>query len=241
LEESGAFANFSEVFHTAPYRNARSFVNFAAERCVQVADMATSEQAAAVADAYLAWLADAAGARIPLIDVKHDQWNALRPFWGYPSDAPFFLDHLKRRGATFLAITRRDLAGQVMSEAIARACEKWHELTPAEAPPPFAMNVDAARDRARRILEAEALLAESLGEYPNVIFAPYETLFYGDAVAPWLANALEAAFETPLPAPPKVRLKKNAVEKAAVVANAHEVTEAVEALVEAYGRPLAGL
>ncbi len=240
LEESGKFRNFSEIFHTEDNRDPHSFLDYARAGDLKIEDITTSEKVAALSRRYIDYLAANAEGRIPLIDVKHNQWGVLRAFWGYFHATPPFLTALKAKGAGFLFISRRNLTDQILSEEIAHAAGKWHNLTADDRPDSFAVDIAKIEWRARRILHAEHLLYDAVADDPNVIFAEYEELFFSGGICPRVTTRLEAMFGLPLGKASTQAIVKNEADKRAIVSNYAQADAAVQRLVHRMGRPALG-
>jgi hypothetical protein len=112
------------VFHTHPLKDAAgTFLRFAEDNNIRLSETTTRTRTAAIAERYLNWLRAQAAPRHVLIDVKLNSWSVLSSWWRYPHHEPFFLYHLKRKGAAFVFIWRENLGEQVLSHFIAR---RWY-------------------------------------------------------------------------------------------------------------------
>jgi LPS sulfotransferase NodH len=237
LHSTGAFHNFGEIFQTTTTHHAGNFLAYAKNRHLEVAEMAMPEQARAVALDYLNSLAELAGARIPLIDVKLNSWQIIRPFWGYLHEPPSLMRILARQNCTFLFIRRRDLAAQIMSACLARSAGKWHELKQADVRTPITLEIADVKQRAALILQSEAALLSFLSTYRRLISTYYEDLFVDNRLNGSVLSQLSAIMKIPLPEPRKLSLEKNDLNKKALVCNFDEVARAVADVVAEYGRP----
>ena len=137
--------------------------------------------------------------KIPLLDVKLDSVQAIRPLWGYLHQKPFFMDVLDKQGCTFLFIRRRDLVEQIVSEHIARAANKWHELVQKDIQEPISINVDQARDQARLILQSEAFFFYCLKPSNHMIAIEYDDIFIDGFVNQRLILELGEKMEIKIP------------------------------------------
>src|SRR4029077_7438757 len=99
LGSTNKFFNFREIFHTETPRALGAFWEFSSQRNFRVTDMATEEQARAIALDYLGHLRSIAKERVALLDVKLNSWNVIKPFWGYIHEVPFFMRVLLNEGA----------------------------------------------------------------------------------------------------------------------------------------------
>jgi len=237
LGSTGKFFNFKEVFHTNPRPLEGSFLDFCQRRDLRVADMTTEVQARQLGLDYLAHLRTLAGSQIPLLDIKHNSWQVMKPFWSYVHQPPFFMNLLLDQGAHFLFVRRRDLVGQVVSEQIARSVNKWHGLEDQDVSQPIHVEPGLVASQARLILQSEAFLLGCLAGSGRFIAIDYEDLYPEGAVNPRLLKALQKTFGIDLPTVLEPSIKKNAPDKQRVVDNYQEVTEAVNAILQRFPRP----
>jgi LPS sulfotransferase NodH len=235
LAATGRFQNFGELFHTEELAEG-SYLKFAQQRDLKVVDIATDAKARGIARDYVDYLFELAGPRLPMVDVKHNSWYALRPFWGYVHQIPFFMDVLIERGGHFLFIRRRDLVAQLLSEQIARAASKWHGLKAGDVKGPIEVDLAATRNQGRLILQAENLIWSTLKPRNCVVAIEYEELFVNGAVNPRLMGHLGRAFGVRLPQEIIPSISKNEGSLPELVRNYGEVKAEVDELVVRYGR-----
>jgi len=241
LGSTGKFFNFKEVFHTEPGASPGAFLDFARRQDLRVVDMATEAQARKVALDYLACLRGIAKEKVPLLDIKFNSWQAMKPFWSYPHQIPFFMNVLKEQDASFLFVRRRDIVEQVVSEQIARSVGKWHGLRDADVAGPIHVDPALVATQARLILQSEALLLECLGTKHRPIAIDYEDLYPNGFVNPQLLRTLRDLFEVDLPEVLEPSMKKNAPDKKRAIANYEEVSQAVSAMLQRFPRaPISG-
>jgi len=237
LGGTGRFHDFGEIFQTADDRRQGSFLDYAADRDLKVTDMANEPKAVAVTNNYLAHLATLAAGKFPLIDIKFNSWNALRSFWGYPSQEPAILRQLHQRDAAFIFVARKDLAAQIISEHIARAAAKWHDLTAEDMTSDIEVPVPQAVRQARMVAETEKLLFDFFRPTKEVFPVWYEDLYAADGtVNAGLTGWLDSRFSLDLQAPLRPKIRKNTVSKKSVVRNFDEVTTRIEEMIARVGR-----
>jgi len=236
LGSTNKFYNFREIFHTEPPNGAGAFLEFAGQRNLLVADMATEEQARKVALDYLAHLRSIANEQIPLLDVKLNSWHVIRPFWSYVHQTPFFMRVLLEERAVFLFIRRRDIVGQVVSEQIARSAGKWHGLEEADIGAQISVNWKQVANQARLILQSESFFSYCLNASGRLIAVDYEDLYPDGFVNPRLLRALEDKVEIELPTILKPSIKKNVPDKTRVVSNYEEASQAVNNVLKKFPR-----
>jgi len=238
LASTGKFHNFGEIAQTAPTDRLGSFLGYAKERRIEVSEMATYEQAEAVARDYLVYLQKLAGRKIPLLDVKLNAWQIIRPIWGYVHQMPFFMEFLQKQGCTFLFIRRRDLVEQIVSARIASAANKWHGLEEKDIEFPISLGVDEVRNQARLILQSETFLLSCLRKASNhLITAEYEDIFVDGFVNSNLLSALREKMGVAIPSQILSQIKRNDVNKRLAVLNYEAVSKAIRGAIELYGRP----
>jgi len=236
LGSTGKFLNFSEIFHTAPPDMRGTFLEFCKERDLRVVDMATETQTQQVALEYLAHLQHIAKPKIPLLDIKLNSWHAIRPFWGYVHQMPFFMNVLLKTDAFFLFIRRREIVEQVLSEQIARSAEKWHGLEDSDIVKQIEIKSALVANQARLILQSETFLLGCLRSSGRLIAIDYEDLYPDGFVNPQLLRALQEKLAVELPTILKPSIQKNALEKRQIVANYDEVSSAIAQILKRFPR-----
>ena len=247
LAQTGFFQSFGEVFHTERFASVfrtgadlygGAFLKFADENAVGLGDISTYQSANDVADRFMAYLQRLADAKYVLFDVKFDSWQVLQPFWSFLAEEPFFLRYLKGNNTIFILLSRRDLAAQIASLQIAERARKWHELGGSDiGTQQFAVDMTWADERARQIVSAEVKLDGYLGGDANVMRICYEDLFTDGVIDPGLIDFVSAWFDISLPRDLAPEFVRNELDKAAVISNYAEITEAVARIARDLGRP----
>ncbi|MEO1330975.1 MAG: Stf0 family sulfotransferase [Pseudomonadota bacterium] len=239
LAGTARFANFKEIFHTDPPGEDKSgyYLDFARAQQLTLDDLASTPRATQVAHAYLDHLEAMAGERTPLIDVKLNSWHALRPFWWYVHQEPFFMQQLIERGCLFLFIRRRSVLDQVLSEQIARVTQKWHQLEDAEVPEGVEVNVQQVRNQARLIIQSENFLWGCLRQRAKCVAVEYDELYQDGAVNPAVIDVLRETFEVKLPETVTPPIQKNAGKKKSIVENYAEAEDVVRQVIQNNPRP----
>ena len=236
LGATGKFENFKEVFHTTSWGHEGAFLKFAHERKVQLSRLATYASTMELIDEYLDYIEESAADKVALIDVKFNSWNVMQPFWTYPHQQPAFLESLKKRGAAFLFIRRRDLAAQILSEQIARKADTWHNLTDADTPESFDVSLDLVTNQARLISLAESFLHGFIRSYPQVCEIAYEDLYSDNAVSPAVTGFLAQCFDLSFEADVVTPIRQNAGRKEVTISNYAEAAAAVAETARKYHR-----
>jgi LPS sulfotransferase NodH len=195
LHETGLFHSFNEIFHTVP-KAPGAFIEWARERELKWHDVQTLEGATAIADAYIAFLKQKAGERIPLIDIKFNSWTTLTHAWAYPGAVPFFLEYMCGRTPAVIFVRRHDLTAQIISEEIAREVRKWHELEMSDISDlMFSVHPHTAGERARNIIRSETLILRQLWDRKvPVLCVTYENLFERGAATSLINAFLQKQF-----------------------------------------------
>lgn len=239
LAGTARFANFKEIFHTDPPAEEKSgyYLDFAREQQLGLDDLASTPRATQVAQGYLDHLEALAGERKPLIDVKLNSWHALRPFWWYVHQEPFFMQQLIQRGTLFLFIRRRSVLDQVLSEQIARVTQKWHQLEEGEVPEGVQVDVQQVRNQARLIIQSENFLWGCLRQRARCMAVEYDELYQDGAVNPAVTDVLRETFEVKLPDVVKPPIAKNAGKKKSIVENYEDAENVVAQVLENNPRP----
>jgi hypothetical protein len=229
LITTAGLVNYGEIFHTQPNKNAKgAFLQFAEEQNIRLFETATRAGAIAIAERYLDWLYEQAGAADFLIDVKLNSWSILSHWWWYPQREPLFLGQLKQRSAIFVLIWRDNLCDQVLSHFIAKELGVWHNFTETniagrtiEAP------VERLRKLALTISRAETDMLGHLHDHPGKIVIRYEDLFQeGGVVAKRFRRAFRRIAGIDLPRNfPGVR--SSSPDKRAIINNYDQVAAAI--------------
>lgn len=239
LGASEAFRNFGEIFHTNPTQRARQphlFANFAASEKLGLEDFHAATTATEVAARYLAYLRDLAGEKIPLLDIKFNSWQMLRPAWAWPDEEPMLMSMLKERQCAFIFIRRRDLTEQVLSLDVARRSHVWHNLREQDLPAKFDAELSPALALAEAIIRAETHFDRLLRDYPLACPIAYEDLFSADTLAAPLTDFLSRTFGVVSSSLPPTRIRKNEADKRTLISNYEAIKGEVERLAGRLGR-----
>jgi LPS sulfotransferase NodH len=237
LGSTSKFYNFGEIFHTETPHAPGNYLQYARERRIMISDVATEQLTSKIAHEYLTYLRGIASEKLPLLDVKLNSWNVIKPFWSYIHQRPFFMDVLLNDGALFLVIRRRDIVEQVMSEQIARSTGKWHGLQEGDVGEKIVISTKFVAAQARLILQAETFLLGCLTQSNRLIAIDYEDLYPEGRVNPALLGEIERYFGVELPKILRPSIKKNVLEKRHIVENYDEALEAVNNEVKRFPRP----
>ena len=237
LGSTGKFQNFGEIFHTHEIERPGRYFEFCRARKILIGDIRTTEQVCALCDSYLDHLRGLAGTKHVLIDVKFNSWNVLSPPWRYQSEEPFFLSYLKSKGAYFTLIRRRNVADQILSESIARAADSWHNLTEEKLPPgPVQLEIADVAKRAGLICLSENLFSDFLKSSDRCFQVDYEDLFVDDVLSQQAKNRLQELFGEKFVFGPTSPIRRNVVDKSAIVENYDEVIAAIADAVSRFRR-----
>lgn len=236
LGASGQFENMKEIFHTGEQVSRGRFVDFARRHDLRLTDFAAHGDALRLTEAYVDFLIMEAGDKVPLIDIKFNSWLILQPFWAYPHQEPILMQVLKRRGAAFVFVRRRDLAGQVLSEQIARAYGIWHGVSEDEATRVIDVDIDVVREQARLIVQAENFFGGLLSSHPRCRSVLYEEMYDDDRVNPDLAQFCFTATGRTQDYPLVTPIPKNAGRKSDQIANHARAVEVIESVARRFGR-----
>lgn len=240
LGATGRFENFGEIFHTEDLNKPGSYFGFCRDRSALVSDLCTGPQIKAHCDAYMAHLTQIAGEKHVLIDVKFNSWNVANPAWRYFDEEPQFLTYLKNMKSAFVFIRRLDLAAQIISESIARAADKWHNLSDEElSDAPINLNINKVRRQARLICDSEVRFRNFLKGYPKTAFLDYEALFDEDGISGRTKSELSNLIGEELAFGRSVAIRKNTVDKNSRVTNYDEIVGGVAEVAARYNRHLA--
>jgi LPS sulfotransferase NodH len=238
LAATGRLENFSEIFQTDATDRPGSFFSFCRTHGILLSDVATAPKLAHLMQSYIAHLRELAADRHVLIDVKFNSWGAVRPAWRYPLEEPYFLGFLKSLNAVFVFIRRLDVAAQIASAHIARAAGRWHDL-PAESIPagPVELDLKQVAREADNICATEAFLWGHLRRYPRLVNVTYESLYENGGLSAAAGERIASAIGEPLTFPRIVPVRRNELDKKAVVRNYADVTAAVARVTAGYQRP----
>lgn len=200
--------------------------------------MQTVEGVNAIAKQYTRRLSELAGDACPLIDIKFNAWQVLRPAWSWPGEEPFLLRWLKERGTAFIMIRRRDLTQQLLSEVIAWNSGVWHGATEKQLPESVTAPMDVVRAKARRIIMAERLFHEKLKDHPHTCFITYEELYDGPYLSAGVTKFLQRVYGIDPASLPPVPVEKNAGDKRKLVKNYAQIEAEVSRVCQEMGRDI---
>jgi LPS sulfotransferase NodH len=236
LGSTGKFLNFREIFHTEAPNMHGTFLEFCASHDLRVTDLATETQAQKIALDFLMHLRNLAGPKLPLLDIKLNSWQVIKPFWSYVHQTPFFMKVLMQNDALFLFIRRRNIVDQILSEHIARSADKWHGLEDGDIEGQIKVNPTQVVGQARLILQSELFLSGCLRSSNRFIAIDYEDLYPDGFVNPSLLRALQNKLGVDLPSVLKPSIQRNAPDKRQIVANYDELTQAIADVLKRFPR-----
>lgn len=226
LARSGAMRNFGEIFQdpmdaVSPSATAgSSFFAFARLHDIRLADSMKKKIADEIAERYIASLREAAKDKHVLVDIKLNSWMALSPAWVYAQDEPFFMQHLKRHGATFIFVWRANLVEQVLSMAISRKLGIWHNIDAEKVDGrTFKATIKKIQKDAKLICLGEAAMHEHLADYDNKIEIAYEDLFRDGKLSDSFVSAFRTLTGIAVSTDSPTGIRRNSVDKSRIVTN----------------------
>lgn len=191
LEAGGPVLNCSEIFHPKGIDPGRAayelrlkpelnYFSFLRENPSYLsAPIHTVADNREIFDRYLDLIDDAAHGAWAGLNIKFGSWHLLNPASHSIAKAPLLIDILKKKGAAFVILKRRDLVAQVLSEYRAKESGAWHAVTgqpKSDSGQAIVVNAQQIVARCRRlILETEMLEAWLRGDDQHVI--TYEDVF----------------------------------------------------------------
>lgn len=241
LGRSPYFFNFGEIFRIENSQSKSQpgdFFDWARNKSLTLDQLQTADNVNSVAREYMNYLSGLAKEACPLIDIKFNAWQVLRPAWSWPNEEPFLLDWLKRDGAAFIMIRRRDLTQQLLSEVIAWNSGVWHGATEDQLPEKVVAPLDVVRSKAQRIIMTEKLFHDRLKDHPRVCFLTYEELYDGGRLASGASDFLNHVYGIDPATLPEVPVSKNAGDKRSLVKNYDQVEAEVNRVSREMGREL---
>lgn len=241
LQASEVVHNFGEIFHIQPHYLKRwpdVFLNFAKREKLSVAEFFSDGAAPKIAQRYFDHLRQVSEDRIPLVDIKFDSWQVLRPAWSWPNEEPFLLRWLKKNNTAFIMIRRRDMTQQLLSVEIARISGAWHGATEDQLPETVEVPLDRILTGAKQVIWAEKLFNDKLKDHPRACFLTYEELYDGGRLASGATDFLNHVYGIDPVILPEVPVSKNAGDKRSLVKNYDQIEAEVNRLCREMGREL---
>jgi hypothetical protein len=228
LAGSGRIKDFGEIFHNDRQLTSFPFLDYLERWPDPLLAMIDWSECSAISQAYVRQLVFESYGHVPLIDIKHNAWNLLRPLWQFPHDEPLFMTALKAERAMFVQLRRENLAEQIISYIIAMDTQIWHaQATERDVPenlrrrrldPALVRRLCGLFDR------AESLTEEFLADYRHRMFLDYETTFANGVLTSEAASRLSAATGIEI-APVALDQKPNLIDKHEMILNYDEVSE----------------
>lgn len=228
LVAGGNMKDFGEIFHDDRSLTQLPFLDFLERWRSPLLAVLDWSECGDISRAYVRQLRFASYGQQPLIDIKHNAWNVLRPLWQFPHDEPVFLSALKEERSIFVQLKRDNLADQVISYVIAMNTHVWHaQVTTADMPENLTgkrLDPRLIRKLCQLFAEAEALTERFLSGYKRRLTLTYEQIFVDGALSEEVAKRVSAAIGTEI-APAVPPLRRNTVSKREVVSNYDELCE----------------
>lgn len=236
LGATGKFENFGEIFQNGPHRHKGAFIDFAANADIRFEDFSTHAKCSEVAERYISHLRELAQGKFPLIDVKYNSWNVIKPLWSYPTEQPFFMKSLRTDRCAFVMILREGLWDQIMSEEIARKSSVWHNLTVENTESiQVKLNLNMVRQKAKLILQTETMLFDYLKPVKKAVFLKYEDLYTSGGYSNKFIQFVNGQFKLSLAQSISGGIRKNQVDKRDVIQNYNAVVRVVKEQIHAAG------
>ncbi len=238
LAASGRIKDFGEIFHNDRALTAFPFLDYLERWPDPLLAMIDWSECSKISQSYVRQLAFESFGQMPLIDVKHNAWNLLKPLWQFPHDEPLFMTALKSERAMFVQLRRENLAEQIISYVLAMDTQKWHaQATEGDVPEHLRRRrLDPALVRRLCGLfdHAEALTEELLADYRHRLVLTYETTFVGGVLTPEAASRLSGATGLEI-VPGALDQRPNLIDKIEMISNYDEVCEIADSV--RAGRP----
>src|SRR5207248_7263422 len=135
------------------------FFGFCRDQQILLCNAITAADVSRLCQQYLLHLREIAGGKHVLIDVKYNSWGAISPAWRHVCQEPYFLHILKNEHSLFVFLQRLDIAEQIISGYIARASDKWQNLSAGDTlRTPMELDIAEVRREAHLICQSEAAL-----------------------------------------------------------------------------------
>lgn len=228
LSGTGRFADLGEIFDTSTMAQPELFFGYCRRQKIGIADILSGPDAERLCKDYVGMLRGLSVGKHLLIDVKFNSWGEMRMPWTFLHQEPFFLSQLKWRGAKFVFVWRKDIVAQVLSDRVSEKLGKWHNITPADAVAPFALDVDRIRRRAELLCQSERYFFRNMRNTKNVAVLCYETLFDEKGfLAPAARTKLASLAGEPLVFAEEPLYRRNDIDKRALVTNYDEIAAAI--------------
>ena len=233
LAGSGRLKDFGEIFHNDRSLTPLPFLDFLERWRNPLLAAFDWNECAAISQAYLQQLRFESFNQQPLIDIKHNAWNVLRPLWQFPHDQPLFLTALKSARAIFVQLKRENLAEQIISYMIATDTNLWHsQVTIADIPGHLiGRRLDPILfEKLCRLFErAEAQTEEFLLGYSSRLTLTYEETFANGVLTRDAAERLGARVGVEI-RQAALSLQPNSISKREIIANYDELCEIAQAI-----------
>jgi len=227
LSNTGRIHDVGEVFNTATLDWPGNFFTYCRERNIGFGDVLSGWDAENLCKGYVSTLRELAGEAHLLFDVKFNSWGQIRAPWSYLHQEPYFLQHLKNHEAKIVFIWRRDMVAQIISDRIAAAVGKWHNIKSEHISAPVVLDVEENRLLAQLMCQSELYFWENLKTYPHTLLLCYENLFSDRALSPDIRARVCEFFGETYDFRESGYYHRNEIDKEAVVSNYAEVAEAV--------------
>jgi len=228
LAVGGAMKDFGEIFHDDRSLTQLPFLDFLERWRSPLLAVLDWSECRDISSAYVRQLRFASYGQQPLVDIKHNAWNVLRPMWQFPHDEPLFMSVLKEERSIFVQLKRENLADQVISYVIAMNTHIWHaQVTTADVPESLTgkrLDPHLIRKLCKLFAEAEALTERFLSGYKRQLTLTYEQIFSDGMLGLETARRVSEAIGSEIKSVP-FPLQRNSVLKREVVSNYDEVCE----------------
>lgn len=183
LAKTNLFFDCKEIFHTELEENSFSFLNYSLQNNLTAFDIAVPRKNIQLFNDYLNYLKKCAGNKIPLVDIKYNSLRALDGFWGYRNDAPLVLNEVIKNELPLIWIKRRKKIDLVLSENLARATNKWHDLVVQNSENPRELGLKEVETQLISIKQTEKYLEKRLSKYLYKLEVYYEDLFINNQLS----------------------------------------------------------
>lgn len=237
LAAGGSVKDFGEIFHDDRSLTQLPFLDFLERWHSPLRAVLDWSECREISRAFVRQLRFSSYGQQPLIDVKHNAWNMLKPLWQFPHDEPLFLSALKDERSIFVQLKRENLADQVMSYVIAMNTHIWHaQVTPADVPESLSgkrIDPHLIRKLCQLFAEAEALTERFLSGYKRRLTLTYEQTFSDGILQVETARRVSEAIGSEIK-PVSFALRPNSIQKRDVVSNYDELFEIAADIKAAY-------
>ena len=211
-------------------------MKFAELSDLKAVELATYDQAEKMFTRYMKHLDHVSESKIPLMDIKFNSLQAIGPYFRFSHEKPFIIKMLEKKRTFFVFIRRRNLTEQVLSEYLARATKKWHNLSANDVVHPIRVDIKEAAEKAKLIIQSEQLILPFLKVSQNSAFIEFEELFPDDAVNPQMLRIVAQKFRLQFPNVVRPKIKRNTLDKREHIVNYDAVNEAIKTVEDKSGR-----